>query len=198
MMIPIASLEALEEFLGEKLAPYDAGPPIAHPGLRLSQVCRQVALEIRNGNASAVRVAVQILTKDPGMPFGKLIKSGFARALKQRADLLSEMQRRGLIAKTVALLELEFCPRETEDYCKLIKKFDPGELLARIEDVRVTDAKSRMLLQSLIADGARRTAASQQHYSQMISKGTPGSSSASLPESGYFRCPSEYLVTKTL
>ncbi|AQR69415.1 hypothetical protein BZG29_14530 [Janthinobacterium sp. LM6] len=156
MMIPIASLEELEEFLGEKLQQFDAGPPIAHPGLRLSHVCKQVALEIRNGNATAVRVAFLILTKDPGLPFGKRIKSGFARALRQRADLLSEMQRRGLTAKTVALLELEFCPRETEDYCKLIKKFDPAELPARIDDVRATDAKSRMLLQSLIAEGARR------------------------------------------
>ncbi|MDN2676436.1 hypothetical protein [Janthinobacterium sp. SUN033] len=160
MMTPIASLDELEEFLGEKLDPYDAGPPIAHPGLRLSHACRRVTLDIRNGNASAVRIAVLILTKDPGMPFGKIIKSGFARALRRRAELLSEMQRRGLIAKTCELLSLAFCPRETEDYCKLIKKFDPGELLARIEDARATDAKSRMLLQSLIADGARRTAAS--------------------------------------
>jgi len=158
-MISITSLEELEEFLGEKLTEFDAGSPIAHPGLRLSQVCKQVALDIRNGSATAVRIACRVITEDPRMPFGKLIKSAFARALKQRADLLSEMQRHGLTAKTVALLELDFCPRETEDYCKLIKKFDPAELLARIEDVRATDAKSRMLQQSLIADGARRTAA---------------------------------------
>ncbi|WFR77089.1 hypothetical protein P9875_15300 [Janthinobacterium rivuli] len=160
MMIPIASLEELEEFLGEKLDQFASGPPIAHPGLRLSQVCKQVVLDIRNGNATAVRVACRVITEDLGMPFGKLIKSAFARALRRSADLLSEVQRRGLTAKTVALLELEFCPRETEDYCKLIKKFDPTELLARLDNVRATDAKSRMLLQSLIADGARRTAAS--------------------------------------
>ncbi|NVI83592.1 hypothetical protein [Janthinobacterium sp. BJB401] len=159
MMIPIASLEELEEFLGEKLDQFASGPPIAHPGLRLSQVCKQVVLDIRNGNATAVHVACRVITEDPGMPFGKLIKSAFARALRQSADLLSEVQRRGLTAKTVALLELEFCPRETEDYCKLIKKFDPAELLARLDNVRATDAKSRMLLQSLMADGARRTAA---------------------------------------
>ncbi|PHV18049.1 hypothetical protein GQ37_006705 [Janthinobacterium sp. BJB1] len=156
MMIPIANLDELEEFLGEKLQQFEAGPPIAHPGLRLSQLCRQVALESRNDNATAVRIAVLILTKDPAMPFGKRIKSGFARALKQGVELLSEVQRRGLTAKTVALLELEFCPRETEDYCKLIKQFDPAELPARIDEVRATDAKSRMLLQGLIAEGARR------------------------------------------
>lgn len=38
-------------------------------------------------------------------------------------------------------------------------------------------------------------ATSQQHYSQMISKGTPGSSSASLPESGYFRWPTTAAAT---
>jgi hypothetical protein len=154
MMIPIASLEELEEFLGEKLDQFDAGPPIAHPGLRLSQVCQQVALDIRNGNLDAVHIAFRILTEDPGMPFGKRIKSGFARGLKQSVELLSEMQRRGLIAKTCELLSLEFCPRETEDYCKLIKKFEQSGLLARMHAVRATDAKSRMLLERLIADSS--------------------------------------------
>lgn len=153
-MIPIASLEALEECLGEKLDQFDPGPPIAHQGIRLSQVCRQVALEIRKDNASAVRIACRVMMEDPEMPFGKLIKSGFARALKQRVHLLSEMQRRGLAAKTVALLELAFCPRETEDYCKLIKKFGRAELLPWMQDVRATDEKSRLLLQRLIYESA--------------------------------------------
>lgn len=54
------------------------------------------------------------------MPFGKRIKSGFARALRESVKLLSEMQRRALTTKTVALLELEFCPREavsSKNYC---------------------------------------------------------------------------------
>lgn len=152
MMIPVANLEKLEEFLGQKLDQFVSGPPMAHPGLRLSQVCKQVALAIRNGNTTAVRIAFLILTKDPGMPFGKIIKSDFARALKQGVNLLSEIQRRGLIAKTCELLELEFCPRETEDYCRLIKKFGQFELLPRLHAVRATDAKSRMLLERLVAE----------------------------------------------
>ncbi|UQV44100.1 hypothetical protein KIV45_19790 [Janthinobacterium lividum] len=91
MMILIASLEELEEFLGEKLDQFDSGPPIAHPGLRLSQVCKQVVLASHNGNATAVRIACRVITEDPGMPFEKLIKSGFARALKQGVELLSEV-----------------------------------------------------------------------------------------------------------
>lgn len=154
IMIHIASLEELEEFLGEKLDLFDPRPPVAHPGIRLSHVCKQVALEIRSGNATAVRIAFLILTKDPGMPFGKIIKSDFARALKQGANLLSEMQRRGLIAKTCELLELEFCPRETEDYCRLIIKFGQSELLTRMHEVRATDAKSRMLLERLIVENS--------------------------------------------
>lgn len=150
----IASLEALEELLGEKLDQFDSEPPIAHPGGHLSHVCRQVALEIRKGNATAVRIACRVLIKDPGMPFGKLIKSGFARALKQDVTLLSEMQRHGLIAKTCELLSLEFCPRETEDYCKLIKRFGQAELLPRMDTVRATDDKSRRLLAHLVIENS--------------------------------------------
>lgn len=64
------------------------------------------------------------------------------------------MQQRGLIAKTCELLELEFCPRETEDYCRLIKKIGQAELLTRLHAVRATDAKSRMLVERLVAESA--------------------------------------------
>lgn len=149
-MIAIASLEELEEFLGEKLDQFEPGLPIAHPGIRLSQACKHVRRAILDDHPAAVRIACRVIVEDPGMPFGKLIKSGFARALKQRVHLLSEMQRRGLAAKTCALLGLEFCPRETEDYCKLIKKFEPSELLPGIQAVRASDEKSRTLLQRLM------------------------------------------------
>jgi len=51
------------------------------------------------------------------------------------------------------LLALEFCPRETEDYCKLIKKCVPSELLPWIAEVRASDEKSRSLLERLISEG---------------------------------------------
>ena len=152
-MMPVASLEELEEFLGEKLDQFERGPPMAHQGLRLSHVCKQVQLGILSNNASAVRIACWVITEDPSMPFGKCIKSDFARALRQRVHLLSRMQRRDLAAKTCALLALEFCPRETEDYCKLIKKFVPSELLPWIAEVRASDEKSRSLLERLISEG---------------------------------------------
>lgn len=142
----IANIEELEKFLGMKLGQFDSGIPMAHQGIHLSRVCKFVESEIRNGNPAAVCVAFRVIAEDPRLPFGKLIKSGFARALKQRVDMLSEMQRRGLIEKTFELLGLEFCPRETEDYCKLIKKFGHSELESKIDNDRATDKKSRMLL----------------------------------------------------
>lgn len=106
---------------------------------------------IRNGNTTAICIACQVMTAAPGMPFGTLIKSGFARALKQRVHRLSGMQRHGLIAKTAELLELAYCPRETEDYCQLIQRFGQTELLPRMHAVRATDSKSRILLERLVA-----------------------------------------------
>lgn len=72
---------------------------------------------IRNGAPAAVRIACRVITADPGMPYGNLVNSGFAGALKQRVHRLSVTQRHGLVAKTGELSELAFCPRETEDYC---------------------------------------------------------------------------------
>lgn len=60
--------------------------------------------------------------EDPHLPFGKLIKSNLARALKQQLDLLMEDKKPALAGKTATLLSLPYCPREVEDYCRLVKK----------------------------------------------------------------------------
>jgi len=111
----IETLEALEQFLGLQLILYEPKPKIDHPGIRISHACENIAQCIKSGDREAARVGYQIIARDPHLPFGKLIKSAIARALRQRCDLMSSKERAGFAKKTSDLLNLQFCPREVED-----------------------------------------------------------------------------------
>jgi len=142
----IETLEDLERFLGRDLSLYEAGSKIDHPGIRISRALDHVARHIRNGDRTAAEVGYQLILKDPHLPFGKLIKSAIARALKHRIELLSEAESLGLIEKTRQLLSLRFCPRETEDYCKFVRKIGPAAAQNVLANVDAKNDKSRRLL----------------------------------------------------
>lgn len=150
MMKNVRTLEDLEHFLRRTLTRFDGEGSTGHPAIRLSRACAAVRADIRKGNLEAVSIAFEVITKDPRLPFGRIIKSNFARVLKQHPHLLSEAQRWGLIDKTLALIQLEYCPRETEDYCKLVRKFELARLSQKIADIRASDPKSRKLLSGLL------------------------------------------------
>jgi hypothetical protein len=69
-----------------------------------------------------------VISDDQKYPFGKLIKSNIARALKGKAEYLDEQQRLEILEVLGKLLNMEFTPRETEDYCKLASKFPAKEI----------------------------------------------------------------------
>jgi len=142
----IETLEDLEKFLDLKLGFYEAVPKIDHAGIRVSHVCENIARHIKNGDREAASIGYQLIVRDPHLPFGKLIKSGIARALKQRIELISAVERDALVGKTTELLSLQFCPRETEDYCKLIKRFGLAAAQNVIGNARVKNEKSKRLL----------------------------------------------------
>jgi len=118
----IATLEALADFLEADLSPYDADHGIAHPGIRLDLAATQLARAIKKGERQAIAIAHRLIMLDPHLPFGKLIKSNLARALKQQTALLTEAEKLALADQTITLLCLPFCPREAEDYCRLVKR----------------------------------------------------------------------------
>jgi len=64
----------------------------------------------------------------------------------QRIELVSAVERDALVGKTTELLSLQFCPRETEDYCKLIKRFGLAAAQNVIGNARVKNEKSKRLL----------------------------------------------------
>jgi hypothetical protein len=148
-MQKIETLDGLQKYLGVELSDYDSKPIIDHQGVRIGRVGHTIARAIRNGDGEAVKIGYSIIMKDPHLPFGKLIKSGIARAMKQRIDLLSATERLGLINKTCELLNLDFCPRETEDYCKLVRKLGESAKSAVLDTACAKNEKSRSLLSRL-------------------------------------------------
>ncbi|GGX93851.1 hypothetical protein GJV26_01820 [Massilia dura] len=142
----IDTLENLEKFLEVDLGWYALKPRIDHPGIRISDTCDNIARYIKKGDRDAARVGYQIIARDPHLPFGKLIKSGIARALRQHIDLMSPMERAGFTKKTSDLLNLPFCPRETEDYCKVVRKLGPEAMRFVVENTHAKNEKSMRLL----------------------------------------------------
>ena len=64
-----------------------------------------------------------------------MIKSNMARALKGKVEYLNDQQRMEILNVVRKLLNMEFTPRETEDYCKLVSKFPTKELKRSIQDL---------------------------------------------------------------
>ncbi|MUI15872.1 hypothetical protein GJV26_25930 [Massilia dura] len=152
----IATLENLEKFLEVDLGRYEPKPRINHSSIRISQACGNIARSIKSGDRDAAKVGYKIIVRDPHLPFGKLIKSGIARALKQRVNLMSPMEKAGFVEKTSSLLNLPFCPRETEDYCKVVRKLGSAAMQLVIENTHARNEKSIRLLTYLIQSNTLR------------------------------------------
>lgn len=142
----VNNLEELEAVLRIDLSGYVMEIPVTHAGIRLGRAMDKVAQAIRQGDRSAVIVGYQIIIHDPHLPFGKIIKSNFARALKRHIDCLTMQEKMCLASKTAELLSLPFCPREVEDYCRLVKKMGHPVLDKVIAMARPGSEKARSLL----------------------------------------------------
>lgn len=145
----IDTLEALAVFLEADLLPYDASNGIAHPGIRLDMAATQLARAVRAGERPAIAIAHRLIMLDPHLPFGKLIKSNLARALKQQTALLTEAEKLALADQTITLLCLPFCPREAEDYCRLVKRMGRRFVSRVIARSRPDNDKARALVAAL-------------------------------------------------
>jgi len=115
------NLAELAALLEVDLSRYDIETGTDHPGIRLDSAMTEVARAIREGDRSAIILGYRVVMADPHLPFGKILKSNLARALKHHIELLSEDEKLELAGKTAGLLSLPFCPREVEDYCRLVK-----------------------------------------------------------------------------
>lgn len=149
ILIEINNIGELEELLGVTLSRYYPKKEVKHPGIALSQLSNNLREFVAKGDGLAIEDACKIISHDPHLPFGKLIKSDLSRALKKSADYISSQDREKIVKVTAALLSLEFCPRETEDYCKLVKKLGIKEVKQLLSLAKPLDEKSKLLVSGL-------------------------------------------------
>ena len=138
--------EDMLQLLGLRLRAYF--PPEGHenPAVWLSQTFAVVRAAIAKGDPVAVSLACSLIEQDPMLPFGKLIKSDLARALKKQVAMLVASERAQVLNAVAKLLNQEYAPRELEDYCKLAKKLPVAEYRAAVADVTTKNAKAKQLL----------------------------------------------------
>ena len=145
-MTPRDRLEQeITTLLGPRLRAYFPASTMEHPGIWLSQTFTGLAKAIDSGDAVAMSLACELIHADPMLPFGKLIKSDLARALRKRASKLLPAERALIVAATLKLLKQDFAPRELEDYCKLLRKFPAQEYQPMLPGIILKNAKSAKL-----------------------------------------------------
>jgi len=142
--------EKLLRQLGEGIGSYFPTDSIEHEALWIDAVFENLRFAVAEGDADAIGMAVDFIVQDlMWLPFGKLIKSGLARALKRKADQLAPAQRLRIIALAIRLLKSEHMPRELEDYVRLIKRFPHSEYADSLALVEPQCDKARHFIQYL-------------------------------------------------
>lgn len=145
-MHKVKNLKELESVTGLPLSEYCKGDKYPHEGIALANMSNGLCLEISEGHAQAIKDGCQIIALDPHLPFGKLIKSNIARALKKSSDSIPPECQAIIIDKTTILLSLSYCPRETEDYCKLVRKLGTKAINSVVSQAVPRDSKSKALV----------------------------------------------------
>ena len=148
-MQQIENLDQLELHLDFNLSRYYPELMHSHPGIRLSQVAQNLIKAIEKADPLAIEDGCALIALDPHLPFGKSIKNNIARALRRVTDYCLSSDRNRVVRTTANLLSLEFCPRETEDYCKLVRKFGKAEVIAVQKLATPRDKKSKALISNL-------------------------------------------------
>ena len=152
-MKSVKDVAELERFIGKSLSYYYPAYEGHYDGIYISGVAVNLVESIKNGDSSAIEIGCQIIVYDPGLSFGKLIKSNIARALKKQVLSIDSEHAQHICTLTSRLLSMEYCPRELEDYCKLVKRLGKDMAKNTIENSNAIDAKS-MRLVSYLADNA--------------------------------------------
>ncbi len=142
----------LLETLGPRLLGYLPVDGHENPAVWVSQTFRIMKSAVASGDPQAISLACELIEQDPKLPFGKLVKSNLARALKKQIGRVIESERHQVLAATEKLLSQEYAPRELEDYCKLVKKFPRAEVRLALSGVTPRNAKSTHLLAYLRDD----------------------------------------------
>lgn len=133
-----AIIERYTRFAAEAgVAPRDLSPEeLTHRGRKwIYPVLQKVIEGIEAGDPACVRIGVEFIEEDAKFPFGKILKSNTARALR-RATLTTEQQQR-VRHRVFGLLRAGHVPHEYREYAKLVRKI--GFDLREVPEVNATN-----------------------------------------------------------
>ena len=86
---------------------------------------------IEKGDAACRRIGIEFIEDDGKFPFGKILKSNTARALRRSELTANEKDR--IRRRVVAMLVAGHIPHEYGQYAKLLKKIGVGDAIVGIE-----------------------------------------------------------------
>jgi len=95
---------------------------------RVYPVMEKVIAGIEAGDPACVRLGIEFIEEDAKFPFGKILKSNTARALRRAS--LSDEQKHRIRRRVFAMLRAGHVPHEYREYAKLLRKigFDVSEV----------------------------------------------------------------------
>jgi hypothetical protein len=121
------------------LAPRDLSPAESvEPAQRwVYPVMTKVIEGIEAGDPACVRIGIELIEEDAKMPFGRILKSNTARALRRTS--LSDEQRGRIRRRVFAMLRAGKVGHEFREYAKLVRSI--GFRAADIGDVSGTSER---------------------------------------------------------
>lgn len=94
----------------------------------------QVAIDgIERQDPACIELGIELIEDSASMPFGMILKSNTARALRRTADLLTEDQRNRIRKRVTEMLISEYMPREFLQYVKLAREIGFDDEVSRVE-----------------------------------------------------------------
>ncbi|HXA19757.1 MAG TPA: hypothetical protein VN380_22430 [Thermoanaerobaculia bacterium] len=81
------------------------------------------------GDIACAEVGIDFIEQDASFPFGRILKSNTARALRKSEMLLPEQQER-IRRRVASMLSSEYLPREFRQYAKLARKLGMADVLS--------------------------------------------------------------------
>ena len=87
---------------------------------RIYPVMDKVIEGIEAGDAACIQLGIEFIEEDTKFPFGKILKSKTARALRHAS--LSDEQKQRIRRRVFGLLRAEHVPHEYREYAKLVRK----------------------------------------------------------------------------
>jgi len=95
-------------------------------------VMERVIEGIEQGDPACEDIGIEFIEEDGSFPFGQILKSNTARALRRVS--LTDSQKERIRKRVVGMLRAGYLPREYRQYAKLARKIGLGKSLLGLKD----------------------------------------------------------------